>query len=379
MSTPAQWAQPRTLLVSMHVPFIAFTAAQAVTGFGLDTAGNQWIALLLVLAAGGIQIHHSLAAAGGVRPRHWPWTLALLVVITYAATVPSDGHGALRWPTFHWFLIASFGMLLPGRLAPIVAVVDALGVASWLALATAVLGYRVDQVAWQFVYMTAILLGGGGGLWAAARLVLHAEELRAMRAELAELAIDNERLRISRDLHDLLGQSLSAIALKGDLVDRLLSHRDIPRASTEIESLVSVARSALHDLRNVAHREGASLAIEIDRGIEILESIGIETQVAVAVENFPPRVDELFAWAVREGVTNVVRHSSATRCSIAIHRLGGELTLEIRNDGAGLPSAHGHGLNGLAARAAALSGQARGQMAGGGWFVLTVDAPGEAA
>ena len=374
MRSHANWLQPRALLVAMHLPFIAFTATQAVTGFGLDSYGNQWLALPVVIAAGSIQIRHSLATVGGVRPRHWQWTLGLLLVIVFT----SPSMVGLRWPTIHWFVIASCGMLLPGRLAFAAALVDALGVASWFALTSAHLGYGRLQVMWQFGYLTAVLLGGGGGLWAAARLGLHADEFPNTRAELAELAIENERLRISRDLHDLLGQSLAAVALKGDLVDRLLSRRDISGASTEIQSLVSVARSALHDLRDVAHRErSVSLAAEIDRGVEILESVGIETRVAVAVESLPPRVAELFAWAIREGVTNVVRHSSGATCSIAIRRRNGDLSLEIRNDGAGPPSISGHGLIGLAARAAELSGKARGRTAGPGSFVLTVDVPDE--
>src|SRR5262245_17571637 len=128
----ARLLQPRALLVTMHLPYIVFTAAQTVTGFGNDSHGVQWIALPPVLAAGGIQLRHSLAAAAGVRPRHWPWTLALLLLI---ACVAHPGV-PLRWPTMHWFVIASLGMLLPRRLALVSASADAVGVASWVALST---------------------------------------------------------------------------------------------------------------------------------------------------------------------------------------------------------------------------------------------------
>ncbi|HKB10792.1 MAG TPA: hypothetical protein VKD69_09060, partial [Vicinamibacterales bacterium] len=144
----------------------------------------------------------------------------------------------------------------------------------------------------------------------------------------------------------------------------------------ELASLVSVARSALRDVRTIAHREPAvSLAAELQRGTDLLSAVGIDTHINQSCGALPQKVDELFAWAVREGVTNVVRHSSATTCSVAVTRRDGTLTLEIENDGAGLPSSVGHGLRGLAARAGALAGRARGQALMGGRFVLTVEVP----
>jgi len=143
---------------------------------------------------------------------------------------------------------------------------------------------------------------------------------------------------------------------------------------------VSVARSALHDLRDITYRQPAvSLASELNRCSDILAAVGVETRVTHRVEALPPRVDELFAWAVREGVTNVVRHSTATTCSISIGRDDGHMRLEIENDGAGLASVGGQGLSDLVARSAALSGRARGQSAGAGRFLLTVDVPEEAS
>jgi two-component system sensor histidine kinase DesK len=202
------------------------------------------------------------------------------------------------------------------------------------------------------------------------------DQLRDARADLAELAIGRERLRISRDLHDLLGQSLSAVSLKGDLAIGLLARQDVPRAVGEIESLVTVARSALHDLRDIAHREPPiALASEIQRAADLLASTGTETRVDMGVDTLPPAVDELFAWALREGVTNVLRHSAATTCAISIGRQEGIVRLEIVNDGAIPASSGGNGLSGLAARAAALSGAASARSMGDGRFRLRVDVP----
>src|SRR5262245_51730741 len=83
MKTLTRVLQPRGLLVAMHAPFVAFTAARSVTGLCFEPSGTRWSALPLVLAAAAIQVHHSLVAAEGVRPRHWKWTLVLLVLIVF--------------------------------------------------------------------------------------------------------------------------------------------------------------------------------------------------------------------------------------------------------------------------------------------------------
>jgi two-component system, NarL family, sensor histidine kinase DesK len=371
MNAIMRMRRERGLLVAMHLPFVAFTAAQAITGLGFDRLGNRWSALPLVLTAGAIQVRHSLAAADGVRPRHWQLTLLLLFLITYLP-LPLFMY---RWPTLHWYLIASLLMLLPERVALTAAVTDGVGFAVWIVMSLAEDRYHM---AWSLAYDIVIFLAGGGSLYGTARLVWLAKEIRATRAQLADLAIERERLRISRDLHDLLGHSLSAVALKGDLAQRLLERQETSRAEEEVQSLVSVAHSAFRDLRQITRREPAvSLESELDRGTDILSAGGVETRITRHVERLPPKVDELFAWAVREGVTNVVRHSSARTCSIVIGRGDGQLRLEIENDGAGLASLDGQGLSDLVARSAELSGKARGRAAGAGRFLLTVDVPEE--
>src|SRR5262247_325497 len=168
----------------------------------------------------------------------WPWSLAALAVLAVLSYLTLD---AWRSPIIHWFVIASLLMLLPRPYGLIAATSDALLIAAW---STGVAVQRHATVAatiWEFPYILVVMLGGAAGLYGAARLVWHAEELRASRAQLAELAGDHERLRISRDLHDLLGQSLSAVALKGDLAHGLLERRDMAQASAEIASLVGVA------------------------------------------------------------------------------------------------------------------------------------------
>ena len=361
------------LLVAIHVPFIAFTIVQAGLGLAMPRMTRyDGIAIALTIAAGAIQLRHSLAVAEGVRPRHWMWTLLLLVLIA-ALPIPTFRD---RWITLQWFVVASFAMLLPVRVALVAIAAVALTSGLWYVRVLLLPDASVGERAWNFWYWEALLFLGGAGLYGATRLVRLMDQLRDARADLAELAIERERLRISRDLHDLLGQSLSAVSLKGDLAIGLLARDDVPRAVGEIESLVSVARSTLHDLRDIAHREPPiALKSEIDRASDLLASSGTETRVHIDVGSLPPAIDELFAWTLREGVTNVLRHSAATMCSIHIGRDAGNVRLEIVNDGAMPPSQTGMGLSGLAARAAALSGSASARAIADGQFRLRVEVP----
>jgi two-component system sensor histidine kinase DesK len=373
VSAPPLRRQAWWLLLAIHVPSIAFVIAQG--GLRLAFPGpekHDVIALPLAIVASVLQLRHSIAAAQGIRPRYWVWTLLLLVLIAYVP-LPWFKDQAV---TIQWFVMASFAMLLPAAIAIVTSIVSGVAMGIWYAAITQAAGVGFGQLAWAFSYWVALLFLGGAGLYGATRLVRLVDQLRDARADLAELAIGRERLRISRDLHDLLGQSLSAVSLKGDLAIGLLARNELPRAVGEIESLVTVARSALHDLRDIAHREPPiALSSEIERAVDLLASTGTETRVDTAADALPPAVDELFAWALREGVTNVLRHSAATTCAITIGRHDGTVRLEIVNDGAMPTSASGSGLSGLAARAAALSGAATARSLADGRFRLRVDVP----
>jgi two-component system sensor histidine kinase DesK len=372
-ATPALRRQAWSLLLVMHVPFIAFVIAQGGFGLALPAPStHNAIGFTLAIAACALQLRHSFAAASGIRPRYWRVTLPLLLVIAF---VPIPLFG-VRWLTLQWFVAASLAMLLPPRVALPIIVATALTIGVWYGIANPHADAGLAERIWTFCYWEALEFLGGAGLYGAARLVRLMDELRDARADLAELAIDRERLRISRDLHDLLGQSLSAVSLKGDLAIGLLERDDVPRAVAEVESLVTVARSALHDVLDIAHREPPiALASEIERAADLLASTGTETRFDIAAKELAPDVDELFAWALREGVTNVLRHSTATMCSISIRRQHDVLSLEIVNDGAMPASSGGNGMSGLAARAAWLSGTVSGRLLGDSRFRLRVEVP----
>jgi two-component system sensor histidine kinase DesK len=212
-------------------------------------------------------------------------------------------------------------------------------------------------------------------LYGAVRAVVFVDQLFAARAELAKIAVERERLRVSRDLHDLLGHSLSAISLKGDLARKLLLI-DADRAFSEIDGLTKVARDALHDMFAISKgQHSVSLGVEIEAAAGLLRAAGICVSIeAVSPEPAQP-VREVLAWAVREGATNVLRHSEAMNCSIRLGDATGAIWLEIVNDGLRGPLAPHSGLRGLATRAEAVSGMVEVGVTDGSLFRLCVRIP----
>jgi two-component system sensor histidine kinase DesK len=194
------------------------------------------------------------------------------------------------------------------------------------------------------------------------RLMELVRELEAARAQVAEMSAREERLRLSRDLHDVLGHNLTLIALKSELARRLLG-RDPTAAEGEVRDIESVARSSLQEARAaVQGLRSASLGSELERAREALEAAEIEVEIRAA-EPLPARAETVLAFAVREATTNVIRHSAAHRCVIGVRRAGDIAELEVRDDGSGSTAAHddGSGLRGLAERL----GEAGGTLAAG--------------
>jgi two-component system sensor histidine kinase DesK len=214
------------------------------------------------------------------------------------------------------------------------------------------------------------------------RLVLTVRELRAAREEIARLAVAEERLRFARDLHDLLGHSLSSITLKSELAGRLIP--DAPdRAAAEVRDIEGVARDALREVREaVAGYRQPALDEELAGARQMLEAAAIACEIERNVGELPNDVGVVLAWAVREGTTNVIRHSRATRCEIRVTQEGEDIRAEISDDGLGSPSegeetyASGSGLSGLAERVASFAGgKVETESPPGGGFRLRVSLP----
>jgi two-component system sensor histidine kinase DesK len=212
-----------------------------------------------------------------------------------------------------------------------------------------------------------VLLVRGLGLDIAGleRLASALSELHAARRELARLAVIEERLRLARDLHDLLGHNLSLITLKSELAGRLVEAAPA-RAGAEIQEVERVARQTLREVREaVAGYRQPALQSELDGARQLLDAAGIAWTIEHTAGALPPATDAVVAWVVREGVTNVIRHSRARRCHIQITGVDGTVHAEVINDGyrdygqdqEGARRRSGSGLAGLAERVTAHGGQ----------------------
>ncbi|WP_369237414.1 sensor histidine kinase [Streptomyces sp. R21] len=210
-------------------------------------------------------------------------------------------------------------------------------------------------------------------------------DLRAAREELARRAVEKERLRFSRDLHDLLGHTLSVIVVKSEAARRL-APRDLEAALLQITDIESVGRQALTEIREAVtgYREG-SLATELDRARSALSAAGVDPVVRQSGPPFGPQAEALLGWVVREAVTNVLRHSGATRCEITVDGAPGHVRLTINDNGTGTPSRPtaegigGTGLKGLTERLAAAGGSLNAGPGSRTGFRVTAELPVEIA
>lgn len=225
-------------------------------------------------------------------------------------------------------------------------------------LAWAVIG---GLVAWATFLPVLLHSGGPSGSAAfatgvvglmmigARRIGQQERQIERARDELAQLAVSQERARFARDLYDILGHTLTAITVKAEPAGRLIE-RSPARAAVEIADIERLAREALADTRSTVtgYRE-MSLPGEIATARAVLSAAGIEADLPGAVDEVTGSSRELFAWAVREGVTNVLRHSGATRCSVRVT----PTSIEIGDNGNGGAATAGNGLAGLRERAQA--------------------------
>ena len=179
--------------------------------------------------------------------------------------------------------------------------------------------------------------------------------LRRAHAEIERLAAVAERERIARDLHDVLGHTLSLIILKSELASKL-ADQDPRRATKEIRDVEQVARTALARVRETVRGYRATLDREIAEARALLEAAGIGGEFAVELSASDPARDAVFAFVLREGVTNVVRHSDASTCRVRIAEAADAYRLTVADDGRDARVHEGNGVRGMRERVVAAGG-----------------------
>ncbi|QNP75676.1 histidine kinase [Streptomyces roseirectus] len=304
-----------------------------------------------------------------MRRRPLRWKVLTLGVQTVLTFLPFMWFG-VTWAGVGGVLGASLLLLLPRPLSWVLFGLVAAAICAY----TVHLGLPV--VSQIYTPLTTVLTG----------LVLHGltrltdlvREVHATRAELARMAVAQERLRISRDVHDLLGYSLSAITLKCELIHRLVPVHP-GRALDEVASVLEVSRQAVADARLVAHsyRE-MSLADEAESAAAVLAAADIRTTMDISCGRLHPAVDTVLATTLREGVTNILRHSKAQTCEIRAVREGESVRLVLVNDGVGgkdRPAAPGCGLDNLRSRVDAVGGRLTAMVREDGRFRLVAKVP----
>ncbi|MBV8529584.1 MAG: sensor histidine kinase [Candidatus Dormibacteraeota bacterium] len=299
------------------------------------------------------------------------WGLGLLTAITLPVVVVLGGN----WEGGLIYVTVAAGTVLPARWAVTAAL--GLGALEVFAVWHAGIGILAN---WDLYLLTAGL-GVMMVFWR--RMFTLLIELNKAREEVARLAVSDERLRIARDLHDVLGHSLSVITLKAQVARRTMD-TDLEGARAAIGDVEQVSRDSLRELREmVAGYREQSLSGELRGAAEVLAAAGIELDVQQTAEHIPKATEGALAWAVREGVSNVLRHSHARRCRITISEANDGVRFEMFDDGVGTrdraaeSNGSGHGLRGLRERMAKVGGTLDAGAVPGGGFRIAASLPGE--
>ena len=337
----ARARRTRAVAVGWGIVWAAFMVPVVRVGLAQGSSGGVWGAVSAIVSCACLYAACSLSVRRVRQGMTWPSRLSLLLIIIGALTATGAALGVgspgLQLVVFLAVVLA-FSLPWQAAIGPIAILSGTL-----FLIPRMIPSWSASEDAW-------IALLGAGSACVFGRYIMEQRRMaRILEQRTHELEINEERNRMARDMHDILGHSLTVIALKSELATRLVDVAP-DQARAELDEVQSLARSALADVRATvnSYRE-LSLAGELARATGVLTSAGIRADLPLTVEAVDPELRELFAWVVREGVTNVVRHAHASHCKV-------ELTsdsIEVTDDGIGLDSAgagDGHGLEGLRQR-----------------------------
>lgn len=303
------------------VPWLLLASGAAVDVWQGEVAQRWWAAAGL---AAFVACYLAAIFVGSAPARRRVAVLFLLPAAALACALGSAYGGG--WLTLFSLLSLATGVTVRApAVPPALLGVVAVGVLS------AAFGDHPDEV--LTVAYSSLLSGAVVAI--IRRLIVTVHELHDTRDELTRSAVERERLRFSRDLHDLLGHTMSVVVVKAEAVRRL-APRDPEAALAQAADIEAIGRQALTEIREAVtgYREG-SLATELDRACSLLDAAGMTAIVRQSGPPLPAQTEALLGWVVREGVTNTVRHSGATRCEIELRTGADEVRLSIVDDGAG--------------------------------------------
>jgi two-component system sensor histidine kinase DesK len=302
---------------------------------------RQW--LLTVLGA----VVFLALYLGAIRLKRKTWQLACLAVMVLVGATYLPGNGG-----------ANVCFIFAAGLIPHVLETE-FGVMKAMAVLLAVIGletWALNLSGW-FLGFTSL----GAVFSAIVSFHLHQKarmylKLKLANAEIEHLAKVAERERIARDLHDVLGHTLSVIILKSELAARLID-RDPERAKVEMRDVEETSRAALAEVRSTIRGYRVhSLETELAQAKASLETAGVAVTTTRAELALSPAQDGVVALVVREAVTNVLRHAHARTCCLRLAPVNGNCRLEVQDDGCGGLQIEGHGIRGMRERIEALGG-----------------------
>ncbi len=337
----------------------------AVDGGG----GLRWAGLVVAVLAGGTAVVAPSSRGSG----RWWLTGAALLVLTGLGVVAAVELGD-AWRNAWLLLAIAVGSL--SRRGGVSAEVALVGVAATTALASVAGALGGDGSGGVWAVALTVALSGGSTVVLVV-LLRTIDELRCTREELARAAVSRERDRMSRDLHDLLGHTLSLVVVKAEAVRRLVDvHPEV--AAGHARDLEEIGRRALLEVReSVQGERRTSLVSELARAKGTLEAAGVDAAVSGAPALVPEPVDEALAWVVREGVTNVVRHGVGVRhVEVRVVTADAAARVEVCDDGRradpSAPPSGGSGLDGLRRRVTEVGGRLEVRSDDDGWRLLAV-------
>jgi two-component system, NarL family, sensor histidine kinase DesK len=337
-----EWLRALRKLGWQDYAWLVYSVPYLVSAFNSRLAGTETAAMLA-----GYAVFLVLYLTGQVvRGPRILWIVAGLDLLASGFIPRNPGAG-----TFFIYGAAAFGGALPVRQAAAALVVQVLvGVT-----ASAILGLPF----WYYGMLALISALIGAVTIQAALTEAKDAKLRLAQAEVERLAKLAERERIARDLHDLLGHTLSVVVLKSELARKLIDH-DRTRAAKEMAEVERIARDGLAEVRQaITGYRASGLAAEIDRVREALVSAGIDASIETGTVPLAVAQETALSLALREATTNVIRHAGATRCHIRFYAQDGSVLMEVEDNGRGGEAPFGNGLTGMRERIQALGGVLR--------------------